>query len=410
LFLDLDRFKVVNDSLGHYVGDQLLVAIADRLKHCVRPTDTIARLGGDEFAILLVNLTDVTEATAIAERIQSDLALPFMVGQNEVFTAVSIGITMSSEGVESTDSLIRDADTAMYRAKGSGKGRYEMFDQGMHTRAVERLLLETQLRRALEREEFRIHYQPIVSLDSGEISGCEALIRWEHPERGLVLPDQFVPVAEETGLIAAMSEWLMGRACAQMKSWIDSGLPPIRLSVNISPRQLKQQNLFDAVSLALSESGLDASLLQLELTESALMENADATIQPLVELYGKGVQIALDDFGTGYSSLIYLRRFPISVLKIDGSFVGEIASDPGDAAITAGLIALGRSLGLRVVVEGVETREQLECLRSQKCDEVQGYYISRPLDAAAFGELLRAGSPLRTTPASRSGKGPLRHR
>ncbi len=407
LFLDLDRFKVVNDSLGHYVGDQLLVAIADRLKHCVRPADTIARLGGDEFAILLVNLVDVTEATLIAERIQQDLSLPFLVGQQEVFTAVSIGITISAGSDENADNLLRDADTAMYRAKAGGKGRYEMFDEGMHTRAVERLFLETTLRRALERGEFRIYYQPIVSVKTGEITACEALIRWQHPERGLVAPDEFVPLAEETGLITQISEWLLTDACNQMKQWEAAGLPPMRLSVNISPRQLKQHSVYDFVMRVLAETGVEPSMLQLELTESALMETADATIRPLVELYEKGVQIALDDFGTGYSSLIYLRRFPITSLKVDGSFVGEIASDPGDAAITAGLIALGRSLGLRVVVEGVETPEQLEFLRSQQCDDVQGFLFSRPLPAEGFAELVRSGSiteilfPAKSAPSKR---------
>jgi diguanylate cyclase (GGDEF)-like protein/PAS domain S-box-containing protein len=391
LFLDIDRFKLVNDSLGHLVGDQLLVAIADRLKVCLRPGDTIARLGGDEFAILVENLKNVGDATLIAERIQKELALPFRVADQDVFTSASIGIRLNNSGRGSAEDLLRDADTAMYRAKAQGRARYELFTQGMHTRAVEYLRTETDLRRALERNELLVHYQPIVSLDSGEIIACEALIRWQHPERGLVLPGEFVPVAEETGLILSISAWLLRTACAQVRSWQEAGLPRIRLAVNISPRQLKQENLFNTVSLALFEAGLGPESIELELTETALMESTEETIKPLVELSSKGVQIALDDFGTGYSSLMYLRRFPISNLKIDASFVRDILTDPGDAAIASGLIALAHSLDLRVTAEGVETMDQLEFLRRRKCDHVQGHVISPPLDAGECTVLLRRG-------------------
>ncbi len=391
LFLDLDRFKVVNDGLGHFVGDQLLIAITDRLKMCLRPGDTIARLGGDEFAILAENLCAVSDATRIAERIQKELAQPFRIGGREVFTAVSIGITLSTSGRHAPEDLLRDADTAMYRAKAQGRACYELFDQGMHTRAVEFLFLETALRRAVERRELRVHYQPIVSLSSGHITRCEALVRWQHPERGLLMPGEFIPVAEETGLIIPMSVWLLRTACAQIQAWRKAGLPPVRLAVNISPRQLKQQDLFDIVMRTLSEAGLDPGTLELEMTESALMEGNDSTIKPLVELYDKGVQIALDDFGTGYSSLIYLRRFPISTLKIDSAFVKGIITDPGDAAIASGLIALAHSLNLKVTAEGVETRQQMGFLQAKNCDEVQGHLISAPLDHEAFGELLRRG-------------------
>ena len=391
LFLDIDRFKLVNDSLGHMVGDQLLVAIAARLKICLRPGDTIARLGGDEFAILVENLKDVGDATHIAERIQNELALPFRAADQEVFTSASIGITLNSSARGSSQDLLRNADTAMYRAKAQGRARYELFDQLMHTRAVEFLRLETALRRALERDELLVHYQPIVSLKTGEINRVEALIRWQHPERGLVLPGEFVPLAEETGLIHSISAWLLSVTCAQVKAWQDAGLPRIRLAVNISPRQLKQENLYNTVSQALFESGLSPEYLDLELTESALMESNEDTIKPLVELYAKGVQISLDDFGTGYSSLMYLRRFPISNLKIDASFVRGITTDPGDAAIASGLIALAHSLDLRVTAEGVETFEQLEFLRHRHCDEVQGHVFSPPVDAATCTELLRRG-------------------
>jgi diguanylate cyclase (GGDEF)-like protein len=391
LFLDIDRFKLVNDSLGHMVGDQLLVAIAGRLKVCLRPGDTIARLGGDEFAILVENLQDVGDATHVAERIQTELALPFRAADQEVFTSASIGITVNSSARGSCEDLLRNADTAMYRAKAQGRARYEVFDQMMHTRAVEFLRLETALRRALERNEFLVHYQPIVSLETGEISRVEALIRWQHPERGLVLPGEFVPLAEETGMIISMSAWLLRTTCAQVKAWQDAGLPRIRLAVNISPRQLKQENLHNTVSQALFEADLSPDCLDLELTESALMESTEDTIKPLVELYAKGVQVSLDDFGTGYSSLIYLRRFPISNLKIDASFIRGITTDPGDAAIASGLIALAHSLDLRVTAEGVETFEQLEFLRQRRCDEVQGHVISPPVDAATCTELLRRG-------------------
>ncbi len=391
LFLDIDRFKLVNDSLGHMVGDQLLVAIAGRLKLCLRPGDTIARLGGDEFAILVENLTDVKDATHIAERIQSELALPFRAADQEDFTSASIGITLNSSGRGSSEDLLRNADTAMYRAKAQGRARYELFDQVMHTRAVEFLRMESALRRALERDEFLVHYQPIVSLESGAISRVEALIRWQHPERGLVAPGEFVPLAEETGLIISITAWLLRKTCAQVKVWQEAGLPNIRLAVNISPRQLKQEDLFETVSQALFEANLSPEYLDLELTESALMESTEDTIRPLVELHAKGVQVSLDDFGTGYSSLMYLRRFPISNLKIDASFVHGITTDPGDAAIASGLIALAHSLDLRVTAEGVETPEQLEYLRHRHCDEVQGHFISPPLDAAACTELLRRG-------------------
>jgi diguanylate cyclase (GGDEF)-like protein/PAS domain S-box-containing protein len=391
LFLDIDRFKLVNDSLGHLVGDQLLVSIADRLKICLRPGDTIARLGGDEFAILIENLKGVDDATHIAERIQKELALPFRVAEQDVFTSASIGITLNNAVRGSAEELLRDADTAMYRAKAQGRARYELFNQGMHTRAIDFLRTETALRRALERNELLVHYQPIVSLETGEIIRCEALIRWQHPERGLVLPGEFIPLAEETGLILPMSGWLLRTAFAQVKAWQDAGLPRFRLAVNISPRQLKQENLFNTVSHALFEADLGPESLELELTESALMESTEETIKPLVELFAKGVQISLDDFGTGYSSLMYLRRFPISNLKIDASFVRDITTDPGDAAIASGLIALAHSLDLRVTAEGVETMEQLEFLRRRRCDHVQGHVISPPLSADKCTELLRRG-------------------
>ena len=331
LFLDIDRFKVVNDSLGHIVGDQLLVHIARRLRTLVRPEDVVARLGGDEFAILLEDLSSESLATQIADRLQKEFSQPFIVGDQEVFTAASIGITFGTGDQETPVDLIRNADTAMYRAKSLGRARYEKFDRGMHLYAVELLQLETDLRRALDREEFLLYYQPIVSLDSLQVTGCEALIRWRHPERGMVLPGEFIPVAEDTGLIGPMSDWVLRTACEQAKTWEKAGLR-IPISVNISPRHIKQADLHEVIAAVLLETGLDPRLLRIELTESALMENADSAAKPLYRLYAEGVKISLDDFGTGYSSLTYLRRFPISTLKIDESFTREIATDPSDAA------------------------------------------------------------------------------
>ncbi len=395
LFLDVDRFKVVNDSLGHFVGDQLLVSIAERLKACVRPGDTICRLGGDEFAVLVENLDEVKDATYVAERIQRNLERPLEAGAQDVYAAVSIGIALSAGGRESPEDLLRDADIAMYRAKALGRRRYELFDQRMHTHAVELLQIETDLRRAVERGEMLIYYQPIYSLVEERVTGCEALIRWQHPTRGLLNPHQFISVAEETGVINDIGAWLLDQTCRQSAEWRAAGLTAPRISVNVSPRQLMGQDLQQLVLDALRNHNLEPDSLQLELTESALMESSDASIRPLEALYKRGVQISLDDFGTGYSSLIYLRRFPIHNIKIDQSFVSRIPADEGDSAIVSGLIALAHSLKLSVIAEGVETWEQVDFLRSQGCDAIQGFVISRPVQAADFPERLRAGLPAR---------------
>ena len=394
LFLDIDRFKVVNDSLGHYVGDQLLVAVSERLKSCLRPSDTICRLGGDEFAILVEQLDGVSNATSIAERIQRDLDRPMRVGEREIFAAVSIGIVVSSTGKQTAEELLRDADLAMYRAKSRGKARYELFTQRLHTQAVELLQLETDLRHAVERDELVLHYQPIVDLVTGAISSCEALIRWNHPTKGLVPPGEFIGVAEESGAIVEITRWVLESACRQRRAWIEAGLPALRISVNISPRQLLQQDIYILVTETLSAFGQPPEALQLELTESALMESSEATVAPLKELYARGVRISLDDFGTGYSSLIYLRRFPIHNIKIDQSFVRSIPRDEGNSAIASGLIALAHSLNLRVVAEGVETIEQLRFLRDKGCDEIQGYVVSRPLPADEFTRIMESRADL----------------
>ncbi len=402
LFLDVDRFQLVNEGLGHLAGDELLISIARRLQTCLPPGATIARLGGDEFAVLLEGLDHDKQAMLTADRLQKKLALPHHIHSEEIFIEVSIGIALNSAGDGKPGELLRQADVAMHRAKALGRARSELFDHEMHQGATQDLHLETALRRALERNELEIHYQPIVSLASGEMTSCEALLRWRHPERGMILPLEFIPAAEQSGLINPISAWLLRTACGQAKAWHEAGLPPVCVSVNVSPRFVQSSGFFEAVMEALGESGLDPALLQLELTESALMENADSSVKPLVELYTRGVQVSLDDFGTGYSSLVYLRRYPISALKIDESLVREITTDPGDAAIASGLIALAHSLDLRVIVEGVETREQLAFLQSKKCDGVQGFIISPPLEAEAFAQLLQERGDLEALLARRA--------
>ena len=388
LYLDLDRFQVINDSLGHTVGDHLLLGIADRLKKCLRPGDAIARLGGDEFSILLEDLSDVSEATDVANKIQAEVARPFKVAGQEVYTAVSIGIAIGSYGREIAGNLLRDADTALNRAKSMGRARFELFNHRMHTDARELLNIETALQQAIEREQFSMHYEPIIALDSGRITGCEALIRWHHPEKGLVLPGEFIPIAEETGLIKTITEWTLRAATKQVKQWHDDGLPAIRVAVNISPRMLKVPGFSKLVMDVLREADLEPRFLELELTESVLIECDPSTIYPLVDLSANGIEIALDDFGTGYSSLGCLQRIPINALKIDESFTRHVSINPGDAAIASGLIALAHNLNLRIVVEGVETQEQLDFCVAKKCQQAQGRLISPPVDAAAFRDLV----------------------
>ncbi|HWP48522.1 MAG TPA: EAL domain-containing protein [Candidatus Limnocylindrales bacterium] len=387
LFLDLDRFKVVNDSLGHLAGDQLLVEIARRLVECLRPGDTVARLGGDEFAILLDGIESLNDAIRVSDRIQKELMSPFNLNGQEVCTTTSIGIALNTIGYIQPDDLLRDADIAMYRAKALGKARYAVFDAGMHTRAVELLHLEASLRRAIEQQEFRLYYQPILCLKSGKITGVEALLRWQHPQRGLISPGEFIPVAEETGLIVAIGEWVIQTACTQSKAWQDMGLPPLFVAINLSARQFQHQNLLELIKKILKETGMAAQTLKLEITESIAMRDLDFSIPILKELSAMGVQILIDDFGTCYSSLGYLNRFPINALKIDQSFVKDIPNNADNAAIIKAIIAMAHSLKLKVIAEGVETEEQLTFLRSQACDEIQGYLLSHPLPAEVFARL-----------------------
>jgi diguanylate cyclase (GGDEF)-like protein len=380
LFLDLDRFKNINDSLGHTHGDLLLVAFAERLERALRPVDTLARFGGDEFAILLSGMSDATDAVRVAQRISEELSQPFVLDKNSAFATSSIGIALSSTGYDRPEDILRDADTAMYRAKENGKARYEVFDQGMHARAVSRLQLESDLRRAVEEKQFCVFYQPIICLENGRLSGFEALVRWNHPRRGLVSPADFIPVAEETGLIVPIGEWVLYEACKHIRK-MQVAFPSHRslsLSVNLSARQVAQPDLLDRIQDALAISKLDPHCLKLEITESVVMENAEAATVMFKQLRAVGVQLSIDDFGTGYSSLSYLHRFPLNYLKIDRSFVMRLTTD-NDNAIVRTILTLARNLGMEVIAEGIETEEQYQQLRMLGCEYGQGYLFSHPV-------------------------------
>lgn len=392
LFLDVDRFKVVNDSLGHFIGDQLLIAIARRLDACVRPGDTVTRLGGDEFTILLENIRSLEDAIQIAERIQKALTLPFKLEGQEVFTSASIGIACSSPDYEKAEDLLRDADTTMYRAKEAGKARYAVFDRSMHAQAMALLQTETNLRRAVERNEFVLYYQPIVNLKTSALVGFEALIRLQHPTRGLISPAEFITVAEETGLIVPIGLWVIREACGQMYRWNQKFAyqPPLTISVNISAKQFCQPNLVAQIQQILQESQLDARCLKLEITESALVENADNVAIMLRELQALGISLSIDDFGTGYSSLSYLHRFAIDTLKIDKSFISNINTDWEKNKIVNTVITLAENLAIDVVAEGVETLEQATKLQELDCKYGQGFLFSRPLDSQATEALIAA--------------------
>lgn len=385
-FLDLDRFKAVNDTLGHSIGDELLKVTSERLQSCVRRSDTVARLGGDEFVIMQPSVRSEDEITMMAQRILSVLAVKVHLGPQEIYSTGSIGIAVFPTDGRDVDTLLKNADLAMYQAKEQGRNTYEYFSRDMNLKAVERLALEASMRRGLERREFALHYQPQYDLRSGKIVGVEALVRWNHPELGLLSPLKFITLAEETGLIIPLGEWVLRTACVQAKKWYDGGLLPIRVAVNISPHQFKQQD-FSVVEDILTSTGLPPSCLELELTESTLMENAVRTVDKLKRLKSLGIQLTVDDFGTGYSSLNYLKHFPLDRIKIAQSFVRDIGSNPDDSAITEAIIKMAHSLKLKVIAEGVETLEQLDFLRVRHCDEVQGFYFSKPLLPEEFEEL-----------------------
>jgi diguanylate cyclase (GGDEF)-like protein/PAS domain S-box-containing protein len=390
LFLDLDRFKVINDSLGHPVGDRLLQSVAKALLASVREVDTVARFGGDEFTIVLSNLDRPDDAVLVAKKILNSLQKPFLIDGHELFAMGSIGISIFPEHGEDIDSLIKKADIAMYEAKSQGGDRWTLYDPVMDQNSHKRLLLENSLRKALSKNEFRLVYQPKVDIVSGQITAMEALLRWDHPELGLIKPDEFIPLAEETGLILAIGEWVLERACNQNVEWCNQGIASMRVAVNISGYQLQQADFLSRLDEIVSRTGMPFDQLEIEITESVIMQNPDFTIQILNEVQDRGIHISVDDFGTGYSSLAHLKRFSVNTLKIDKSFVRDVESSQTDAAITSAIIAMGNSLNLRVIAEGVETEGQYAFLQEAMCDEIQGYLISRPIPPEKVGAFIKS--------------------
>jgi diguanylate cyclase (GGDEF)-like protein/PAS domain S-box-containing protein len=399
MFVDLDRFKFINDTLGHQAGDTLLKAVAYRLQSAVRETDTVARMGGDEFVLVLTERDDDGLTTGIVQRVMDAIAAPLDIHGHEFFITCSIGVAVYPADGEKSEDLIKHADIAMYRAKETGRNNFQFYTSTMNEKAMERLRLEGDLRNALERDEFELHYQPQVDLQSGEIVGVEALIRWRHPELGMISPARFIALAEETGLIVPIGAWVIRTACMQNKAWQANGIAHLRVSVNLSARQFAHNDLVESIAHALNEAQLEPQYLEIELTESLVMADVERAIGVLRELKALGVQLSIDDFGTGYSSLSYLKRFPIDVLKIDRSFVNDITTDPDDAAIVSTIVSLAHSLRLQVIAEGVETEAQLAYLRQHDCDQMQGYFFSPPVTALAFADMRRDGKrlPIPTT-------------
>jgi diguanylate cyclase (GGDEF)-like protein/PAS domain S-box-containing protein len=388
LLLNLDRFKTINDSLGYTAGDRLLQSVAQRLGSCVRESDTVARFGGDEFAVLLTQIPRAQDAANVASAIKSALDQAFLFEDQEIFVSSSIGISLYPHDGRDTGGLLKNAGAALDRAKSLGGNVYQFYTAGGTTRALKQLVLENNLRPGLERAEFFVQYQPQVDIRGFHLVGMEALVRWQHPSLGLLYPNEFIPLAEESGLIIALGDWVMRTACAQNKAWQDAGLTPLRLSVNFSARQFQQATFIADVAHILKETNLDPRWLELELTESSIMKDPEVAIEKLHELKLMGIKVAIDDFGTGYSSLNYLKRFPIDTLKIDKTFVSDVCKDPHDTAIVRAIINLGHALDLTVIAEGVETKEQLQYLSALECDVVQGFLFSKALYAKAFEELL----------------------
>jgi diguanylate cyclase (GGDEF)-like protein len=391
LFLDLDGFKHINDSLGHPIGDKLLQSVAQRLVGCVRGSDTVSRQGGDEFVVLLSEVEHSEDVAITAGRMLQAVAAAHSIDEHDLQVNSSIGVSIYPDDGLDAETLIKNADTAMYQAKENGRQSYQFFKAAMNVRAVERQSIEGSLRRALERQEFALHYQPKLDLTTGAITGAEALIRWMHPTRGAISPAQFIPVAEDCGLMLPIGAWVFREACEQARAWVDAGLPATTMAVNVSAMEFRNEHFLPGLLAILSETGLDPRSLELELTESVLMRRPESAASILQTLREIGVQVAVDDFGTGYSSLSYLSKFPIDALKIDQSFVRQLSTSEHDAIIVKAVIGMARSLKLRVVAEGVETSEQLAFLRAHQCDEAQGYYFGRPVPASQFARLLETG-------------------
>jgi diguanylate cyclase (GGDEF)-like protein len=392
-FIDLDRFKQINDTLGHEAGDQLLQEVAHRLKDCLREGDTVARLGGDEFVVLLSDLTAMTDAATVAEKIVTSIGRPFILLGQEFRVTASIGISIYPNDGQDAQTLTKNADIAMYQAKEEGKNNFQFYSEKLNANSLERLTLESTLRHALERQEFELHYQAKRDTVNGEITGVEALLRWQHPDLGEVAPMRFIPVAEETGLIVPIGKWALQTACRQSVEWRELGLPRISMAVNLTARQFSDDNLLADIATILTSTGMEPALLQVEIHESLLIQSVDRTLRTLTALKSMGVRIAIDDFGTGYSSLASLQKFPLDTIKIDRSFIRNVVPGSENRKVTEAIIAMGKTLSLTVVAQGVETKAQAEFLRDQACDEFQGFYFNKPVSAQKFAELLRSATP-----------------
>lgn len=388
MFLDLDNFKTINDTLGHTVGDTLLQEIAERLTGCLREDDIVARLGGDEFILLIQHIERPSDAESVASKIIDIFKSPLMISERDIFITTSIGIALYPNDGEDMQMLLRNADTALYRAKDLGRDNYKRYTPAMNDKALERLSLETDLRRALENNELMLFYQPQIDIQTSEIVGMEALLRWHHPEFGLIYPDDFISIAEDTGLVVPIGEWVLYEACRQNKEWQDLGYKPVRVAINLSARQFQMPNLVEMIDDVIYMSALDPQYLDVEITESLVVQDTERAIEVLSKLKERGIQISIDDFGTGYSALSHLKRFPIDAIKIDRMFVSSLGIDSSDEAIVEAVVAMGHSMKRRVVAEGVETKEQLEFLRQLKCDELQGFFFSQPIPAEKAIEFL----------------------